>query len=129
MKCPMCGDGTSVIETRRHDEYGYIYRRRRECVSCKNRFNTFEILDGIKQTLEKYLMGNARAVRKRCLTKERNEKIVRMLNEGEKVAVVANHFGITDNLVCKIAIRNNIAPYRERVKMVAQSPENCPRPE
>lgn len=129
MKCPVCGCKTSVVETRRHDEYGYIYRRRRGCDSCGNRFNTFEILDGIKQTIEKYVNSHSKAVRNRYMTRERNLRIVKMLNDGEKVSVVANEFGLTDNMVGRIAREYGVLPYRERLRAASKAEEHCPRPE
>jgi transcriptional repressor NrdR len=42
MKCPFCGAGdTRVIDSRLANE-GASIRRRRECVSCSERFTTFE---------------------------------------------------------------------------------------
>ncbi|MDO5687203.1 MAG: transcriptional regulator NrdR [Neisseria sp.] len=42
MKCPFCGsDETQVIDTRVTEEADAI-RRRRRCVGCDKRFNTFE---------------------------------------------------------------------------------------
>ncbi len=45
MKCPQCGiDNDRVIDSRAsHD--GYAIRRRRECLGCLTRYNTFERLD------------------------------------------------------------------------------------
>ena len=45
MKCPECGfDDSKVIDSRPTD--GKI-RRRRECLSCKCRFTTYEIVENI----------------------------------------------------------------------------------
>lgn len=42
MKCPYCGnDETKVIDSRAYDS-GNTIKRRRGCISCKNRFNTTE---------------------------------------------------------------------------------------
>lgn len=42
MRCPFCGvENTKVIDSRDAAD-GYQIRRRRECVSCKERFTTFE---------------------------------------------------------------------------------------
>lgn len=42
MRCPFCeADDTKVIDSRLADE-GYVVRRRRECLSCSERFTTFE---------------------------------------------------------------------------------------
>ncbi len=43
MKCPFCGYiDTKVIDSRPSDEKK---RRRRECVKCKKRFTTYEVID------------------------------------------------------------------------------------
>ena len=42
MRCPFCeADETKVIDSRLAEE-GYVVRRRRECLSCTERFTTFE---------------------------------------------------------------------------------------
>ena len=45
MKCPFCLDSkTRVVDKRDLDELGSI-RRRRECLSCKKRFTTYERIE------------------------------------------------------------------------------------
>lgn len=44
MKCPFCGHDDSKVLESRHTEEGSI-RRRRECVACAKRFNTYERLE------------------------------------------------------------------------------------
>ena len=44
MKCPNCGFSESKVIDSRPTENGSI-RRRRECLSCKKRFTTYEIID------------------------------------------------------------------------------------
>jgi transcriptional repressor NrdR len=44
MKCPFCGHDDSKVLESRHTEEGSI-RRRRECVACGKRFNTYERLE------------------------------------------------------------------------------------
>jgi len=45
MHCPFCGaDDTKVIDSRLVAEGGQV-RRRRECVSCRERFTTFEVAE------------------------------------------------------------------------------------
>ena len=45
MKCPFCGYSESkVIDSRPTDE-GERIRRRRECLKCKERFTTYEIIE------------------------------------------------------------------------------------
>jgi transcriptional repressor NrdR len=41
MECPVCQQGTRVLESRRA-EHGAALRRRRECSACGHRFTTFE---------------------------------------------------------------------------------------
>jgi len=77
MKCPYCGFGESkVIDSRPADE-GSSIRRRRECLSCKKRFTTYETVeslpmvvvkkDGSRQSFDrrKVLGGMIRACEKR----------------------------------------------------------------
>ena len=81
MKCPYCGFGESkVIDSRPADENSSI-RRRRECLSCGNRFTTYETVeslplvvvkkDGSRQSFDrgKVLSGMIRACEKRRLEK------------------------------------------------------------
>ena len=47
MKCPYCGEVESkVIDSRPADD-GERIRRRRECLSCKKRFTTYEIVETV----------------------------------------------------------------------------------
>ncbi len=47
MKCPICGSTKSiVIDSRPTEEHSSI-RRRRECVSCQNRFTTYEVVESV----------------------------------------------------------------------------------
>lgn len=47
MKCPFCGYSESkVIDSRPTDENERI-RRRRECLQCKKRFTTYEIIEDV----------------------------------------------------------------------------------
>jgi len=46
MKCPVCGYNDSKVVDSRPTENDSI-RRRRECLSCKKRFTTYEIIDTI----------------------------------------------------------------------------------
>ena len=47
MKCPFCGyEESKVIDSRPTDENEKI-RRRRECISCANRFTTYEIIESL----------------------------------------------------------------------------------
>ena len=87
MKCPYCGFGESkVIDSRPADE-GSSIRRRRECLSCKKRFTTYETVeslpmvvvkkDGSRQSFDrrKVLGGMIRACEKRPVPLAELEKI------------------------------------------------------
>ncbi len=87
MKCPYCGFNESkVIDSRPADE-GSSIRRRRECLSCKKRFTTYETVenlpmvvikkDGSRQSFEKrkVLGGMIRACEKRPVSMGELEKI------------------------------------------------------
>ena len=87
MKCPYCGFNESkVIDSRPADENSSI-RRRRECLSCSNRFTTDETVeslpvvvvkkDGSRQTFDrgKVLSGMIRACEKRPVPVAKLEKV------------------------------------------------------
>lgn len=48
MKCPFCGYSESKVIDSRPVEEGNSIRRRRECISCQKRFNTFEVLESVQ---------------------------------------------------------------------------------
>ena len=45
MKCPFCGAVDSKVIDSRPAEEGATIRRRRECLSCKKRFTTYEMVE------------------------------------------------------------------------------------
>ena len=47
MKCPYCGSESKVLDTRTLGE-GATIKRRRECLECQKRFNTFEVLEDVQ---------------------------------------------------------------------------------
>ena len=47
MKCPYCGSESKVLDTRTLNE-GATIKRRRECLECQKRFNTFEVLESVQ---------------------------------------------------------------------------------
>ncbi len=88
MKCPFCNAGNSkVIDSRGTDDKQSI-RRRRECVSCGNRFTTYEKVeeipiliikkDGSRQSFNrtKLLNGIVRACEGRHISIDDMEKII-----------------------------------------------------
>ncbi len=93
MKCPYCGYSESkVIDSRPADENSSI-RRRRECLSCGNRFTTYETVeslpmvvvkkDGSRQSFDrrKVLGGMIRACEKRPVPLAELEKIAEEIEQ------------------------------------------------
>ena len=87
MKCPFCGAESKVVESRHTDEDEAI-RRRRECISCGKRFNTFERVevpplivvkkDGRREAFDrsKVLNGALKACEKRPVPLAEIERLV-----------------------------------------------------
>jgi transcriptional repressor NrdR len=91
MFCPYCStQETKVIDSRLVDE-GTQVRRRRECISCGERFTTLETAALVMPLLikrdgrrcafdaEKLRMGILRAVEKRPVTSEQIEAVIRRI--------------------------------------------------
>ena len=87
MKCPYCYHPESkVIDSRPADD-GLRIRRRRECLACKKRFTTYEVIermplvvikrDGSRQSFDKIKLinGMVRACEKRPVTLSQLEAI------------------------------------------------------
>ena len=87
MKCPFCGYTESkVIDSRPANDFATI-RRRRECLSCKKRFTTYEVMehlplvvikkDGSRQGFDKakLLNGMIRACEKRPVSMAQLEAV------------------------------------------------------
>ena len=92
MKCPYCGYSESkVIDSRPTDE-GERIRRRRECLNCKKRFTTYEVIETVPVVVvkkdksreafdrNKLLNGLLRACEKRPVPLE---TLVRIVDEIE----------------------------------------------
>lgn len=88
MKCPFCHlDNDRVIDSRSHQD-GYAIRRRRECLSCKRRYTTYERLEELELKVvkkdhvrepfhrEKIFQGLAKACWKRPVSDEQIHAIV-----------------------------------------------------
>jgi transcriptional repressor NrdR len=88
MKCPYCGYvGARVIDSRPADDGSFI-RRRRECVSCGERFTTYEKVENIQIVVikkdntresfdrSKIQRGVMRACEKRKVTMEQIDELV-----------------------------------------------------
>ena len=87
MKCPICGYTESKVIDSRPSEEGSSIRRRRECLSCQNRFTTYEKIETLPllvikkdRTRElfdknKLLSGIIKACHKRPVTMEQMEEV------------------------------------------------------
>ena len=88
MKCPFCGyEESKVIDSRPTDE-GVRIRRRRECLSCKKRFTTYEVVESLpiivvkrdksREQLDRNKLVNSllRACEKRTVSIDTVEKAV-----------------------------------------------------
>lgn len=88
MQCPYCQHINSRVLESRSSEGGQSIRRRRECLSCKHRFTTYERVefvpiivikhDGKKESFyhSKLLRGMVRACEKTGISHQRLESIV-----------------------------------------------------
>ena len=87
MKCPYCGYQESKVVDSRHSDDDTSIRRRRECLSCQNRFTTYEKIETLPllvvkkdKTRElfdknKLLSGIIKACHKRPVTMEQMEEV------------------------------------------------------
>ena len=87
MKCPFCGYAESKVIDSRPAEEGSTIRRRRECLECRKRFTTYEIIermplvvvkrDGSRQGFDKVKLinGMVRACEKRPVPLKKLEQI------------------------------------------------------
>lgn len=95
MKCPICGYEDSRVVDSRPTENASI-RRRRECLSCKHRFTTYEFVeqvplfvikkDGSKEVFDrqKLLAGLIKSCYKRPVTPDQLEDLTKDI-EGELI--------------------------------------------
>ena len=87
LKCPICGYTERKVIDSRPSEEGSSIRRRRECLSCQNRFTTYEKIETLPllvvkkdKTRElfdknKLLSGIIKACHKRPVTMEQMEEV------------------------------------------------------
>ena len=88
MKCPFCGFLECKVIDSRESKTGISIRRRRECLSCKRRFTTYEKIeeipymvvkkDGTRQPFDtqKLLRGMMKACEKRPIQISQLEEII-----------------------------------------------------
>ena len=88
MKCPRCGQVDNKVVDSRAGKDGDVIRRRRECLSCRRRFTTYERIeeelplvvkrDGRREAFDrqKVLTGILKACEKRPISYAAIEKVV-----------------------------------------------------
>jgi transcriptional repressor NrdR len=103
MRCPWCGHVDDKVVDSRPTEQGAAIRRRRQCLSCKRRYTTFERIeelgllvvkrDGTTEPYlrEKVIAGISKAIVNRPVTEEQVLRVVdrvegRLRRKGPQVA-------------------------------------------
>ena len=88
MRCPFCRTDNDRVVDSRASEDGFAIRRRRECLSCKRRYTTYERLDEMNIKVikkrgerepfsrEKISVGLSKACWKRPISDEQIESII-----------------------------------------------------
>ncbi|GAB6100517.1 transcriptional regulator NrdR [Halanaerocella petrolearia] len=96
MKCPYCNHSESKVVDSRATEDNTTIRRRRECLSCEERFTTYERIDdlpimvikrdGSRERFDrnKLLNGLLRSCEKRPISREQLEKVVNLVEKKVK---------------------------------------------
>jgi transcriptional repressor NrdR len=133
MKCPFCDHEESKVIDSRESKKGLSIRRRRECLSCKRRFTTYEKIeeipymvvkkDGSRQPFDsqKLLRGLLKACEKRPIPISQVEEIVdeieSRLHERAEKEIKASEIGqfVMDRLkeLDKVAYVRFASVYRE----------------
>lgn len=93
MICPKCGSGELKVNESRDLESGSAIRRRRECLSCKHRFTTYERIEnphllvikrsGGREAYDKLkiINGITRALEKRSFSGEDIERLANRIDQ------------------------------------------------
>lgn len=94
MRCPFCRNDDDKVIDSRSSEAGVVIRRRRECLSCKRRFTTYErVEEAIKLTVvkkdggreaydrSKVIASLQRATHKRTVSLEQLQHLVELVEE------------------------------------------------
>lgn len=115
MKCPFCGKSESQVLESRIVENGNALRRRRECITCKKRFTTYEKVkenflwvikkDGRREPFdrEKVKRGILKAIEKRPVSLELIDDIVESI---EREMLTYEKEEITSRMVGKAVLRS-----------------------
>lgn len=158
MKCPRCGHGDNKVVDSRVSKEGEVIRRRRECLSCRRRFTTYERIeeelplvvkrDGRREPFDrqKILSGILKACEKRPVSYGSIQRVVDTLEgefqaSGEKEIssiqigerVMAALLGLDDVAYVRFASVyrqfKDISQFVEEIKtLISESPERPPKP-
>ena len=158
MKCPRCGHGDNRVVDSRAGKDGDVIRRRRECLSCRRRFTTYERVeeelpfvvkrDGRREPFDrqKILTGVLKACEKRPVSYAAIEKVVDTLEaefqaSGEKEVssvqigerVLAGLLRMDDVAYVRFASVyrqfKDISQFVEEIKsLISDPPERTPKP-
>lgn len=158
MKCPRCGHGDNKVVDSRVSKEGEVIRRRRECLSCRRRFTTYERIeeelplvvkrDGRREPFErqKILSGILKACEKRPVSygsiqglvdtlegefQASGEKEISSIQIGERV--MAALLDLDDVAYVRFASVyrqfKDISQFVEEIKaLISESPERPPKP-
>jgi transcriptional regulator NrdR family protein len=111
VKCVQCDGVAEATLTRKHSVYT---RRRRQCLKCGMKFDTYEVYWTLWGWVSRFMAAHAAAIEKRRERWLRNERIVERLRAGEKHVVVAAEFGLSDSMVSTVARRMGVPSRRTR---------------
>lgn len=123
MKCPYCAHLESKVVDSRPAEEGASIRRRRECLSCRKRFTTYEMVeslplmvvkkDGSRQSFDrgKILAGLIRACEKRPVSFDTLESIALEIEQNLQSQI--------EREVSSLAIGEQVMERLKRVDQVA----------
>lgn len=158
MKCPRCGHGDNKVVDSRVSKEGEVIRRRRECLSCRRRFTTYERIeeelplvvkrDGRREPFDrqKILTGILKACEKRPVSYASIQRVVDTLEgefqaSGEKEIstiqigerVMAALLTLDDVAYVRFASVyrqfKDISQFVEEIKtLISESPERPPKP-
>ena len=158
MKCPRCGHGDNRVVDSRAGKDGTVIRRRRECLSCRRRFTTYERVeeelplvvkrDGRREPFDrqKILTGVLKACEKRPVSYAVIEEVVDSLESrfqasGEKEVssveigerVMAELLKMDDVAYVRFASVyrqfKDISQFVEEIKtLISEPPERPPKP-
>ncbi|HLP80346.1 MAG TPA: transcriptional regulator NrdR [Acidobacteriota bacterium] len=114
MKCPYCTSAEHKVVDKRETPDGKAYRRRRECLSCKKRFTTYERIEQVEIIVikkdnsrvpfdrNKLLSGIQRACQKRPVSFESMQE---MVNEIESTLLNQDTVEVTTKQIGELVMK------------------------